>query len=501
MTGSSNRGVSGTLPNVLLITTDSQRTDTLACMGHGFAHSPHLDRLAAEGVVFEDAYTACPVCTPARCSLLTGTHTQIHGAIENGIVPHDHLPVFPALLRNAGYSTIHVGKSHVGPLHPAYDEECLIVGEKGSSEPDPYTDFLAGHGHQRGDDQGPLPAGLHMEAFLVDRAIDLIELARSQADRPFFAHCSLLSPHEPLDPPAPWDTLYDDRALPAINERPGELAGHPALLHEVFGLGELSSAFREAGDRLDRPVVDRHRRRYYGLAAFCDDQVGRLIAFLDDSGIREQTLVIFTSDHGTQLFDHGFDNKHTYFDASWRVPLVMSMPGTLPAGERRGFASWVDLAPTILAAAGVTCDTMQGFDLFTPLVDGSPIPRSCAAATLYTSSAVVSGRWKLEWYMAESEGRLYDRQADPAEQSNLFDSPHHAAIRNALLDALFQWRAGALDVAWLRAHTTKSGPVGKNIARRTMTLDGTAVEVRLNQRIATLDHAPATAPGAQARAR
>ncbi len=487
MTDSSNRQVSGALPNVLLITTDSQRCDTLACMGNQHAHSPHLDRLAAEGVMFLDAYTACPVCTPARCSLMTGTHTHIHGAIENGIIPHDHLTVFPTLLRDAGYTTIHVGKSHVGPLHPAYDHQCMIVGEKGSDKPDPYTAFLAEHGFRRGAGQAPLPAELHMESFLVDQTIAAIEEARSGSNRPFFAHCSLLSPHDPLDPPSPWDTLYEDRYLYEINYRSGEMAGQPALLHDVFGLGQLSDAFHSPDGELDRPAVDAHRRRYYGLAAFCDDQIGRLIDFMDVSRIREQTLVIFTSDHGMQLFDHGFNNKHCYFDASWRVPLIMSLPGTLPAGEQPGMASWIDIAPSILAAAGITCDTMQGFDLFSPLRDGNPLPRVCAATTLYTSSAVVSDKWKLEWYFGESDGRLYDRHNDPAEQSDLSDSAQHVQIRTSLFDALLRWRAEAMDVEWIKAHTDSSGPVATNVARRTMQLNGTAAELRLNDRIATLE--------------
>lgn len=478
------------LPNVLLVTTDTQRCDTLACMGNPHAHSPHLDRLAAEGTMFTDAYTACPVCMPARCSLVTGMHTQTHGAIENGIDPHDHLVTFPALLRDAGYKTIMVGKNHVGPLDPGYDHACIISGEKGSTAADPYTEFLASHNYQRGAIvQRSLPAELHMESFLVDQTIAAIEETRSGSNRPFFAHCSLLSPHAPIDPPDPWDTRYADAELPPINYRPGELDDHPDLLHEVFRLRgrTATNVFFTNSNELNMDEVDRHRRVYYGLAAFCDYQIGRLIDYLDTAGLREQTLVIFTSDHGTQLFDHGFDDKHCYFDASWRVPMIFSMPGTLPQNTERGMASWVDIAPSILAAAGLSCDSMQGFDLFTPLKIDDKHPRHCAASTLYTSSALVTSRWKFEWYFEQSTGRLYDRRADPAEQSDLFNASACQDARDHLLNALLLWRAETIDVQWIRAHTRAGGPVAQNVADHTSRFAGTDAELRLSHRIAQME--------------
>lgn len=475
-------------PNILLITTDSQRCDSLACMGHPYAHSPNVDRLAAEGVTFMEAYTACPACIPARSSLMTGMHTHVHGAVENGIIPRDHLATFPDLLRNAGFTTIHAGISHVGPLHPDYDDECVIVGGKGLDASGPYAEFLADHGIDRRSRDGPLPAALHMEAFLVDRTISAIKKARSQSDRPFFAHCSLVSPHEPIDPPAGWDALYQDRALPEVNYRHGELEQQPAMLHDLLGLRQLSDRFRTSSGELDASSVDYLRRRYYSLAAFCDDQVGRLIRFLDASGIRENTLIIFTSDHGVQLLDHGFNSKHCYYDASWRVPFIMSMPGTLPSGATRGIASWIDIAPSILGAAGLSCGGMQGFDLFTPLKNGALLSRVCAAATIYNSSAVVSGRWKFEMYFGESETRLYDRRGDACEQANLADAPQWAHVRRGLQDALLLWRAETMDIQWMQSHTEMSnGPVIQNVIRHTTQLTGATVEKRLNDRIAALE--------------
>lgn len=475
-------------PNILLITTDTQRCDTLACLGNPHAVSPHLDRLAREGVLFDNAHTSSPVCMPARCSLLTGVHTPIHGAIENGIERRTHLTTFPDLLKAAGYTNIMVGKAHFGPVPDSFDV-CQVVGEKNATRDDPYAQHLRQHGYQR-----PLahphavPEELFMEAFLVDTTMREIDRVVAAHNQPFFAFCSLVSPHEPFDPPGRWGEVYRDRPLPPLNYRPGEIAGHPEHLRSVLGVipreGEPPLF---AGGQPDLATIDARRRLYYGLAAYCDDQIGRLIRYLDERGLRRNTLVIFSSDHGTQLYDHGFKDKHNWYDASWRVPLIVSMPGTLPAGERRDFAIWNDLTATILAAAGSGCATMQGFDLFTPLVAGEPSPRRCAVAALYKSCALATERWKLEYYFEEGRGRLFDRRNDPAEQTDLYDSPPHRAVRGELLQALLTWRSDLLDVQWLTEHTIGGGPIADITARHTRAMRGTDAEQRLHERVGGLD--------------
>lgn len=482
-------------PNILLITTDTQRCDTLAHLGNPHAHSPHLDRLAREGVTFTNAHTSSPVCMPARCSFLTGTHPPTHGCIENGIARHNHLTVLPDLLNAAGYTNIMVGKTHFGPIPASFDVQC-VVGEKNSSLEDPYTAHLRRHGYLRPITYPhTVPESLFMDAFLVDTTIEEIDRAVARGQEPFFAFCSLVSPHEPLDPPGAWGDLYHDRPLPPLNYRVGELAGHPTHLHEVLGIGQRTdqeSPFY--GGQPDMPGIDERRRRYYGLAAYCDEQIGRLLQHLDEAGLREQTLVIFSSDHGTELFDHGFSDKHNYYDASWRVPLILRMPGTLPAGEQRDFAIWNDIAPTILAAAGTDCMTMQGFDLLTPLMNGDPSPRHCAVATLYKSCALATHRWKLEYYFEEGRGRLFDRQSDAREQDDLYDSPAHREVRMELVEALMAWRSDLVDVQWLQEHTTNAGPIANIVAQHTRAMRGTDAEERLNARAVRVDDTTGNGP-------
>jgi arylsulfatase A-like enzyme len=229
--------------------------------------------------------------------------------------------------------------------------------------------------------------------------------------------------------------------------------------------------------------IDKLRRRYYGLAAYCDDQIGRLLDYLDRAGLRENTLVIFSSDHGQQYFDHGFNNKHNYHDASWRVPLIMRQPGTLPANERRDYAVWTDITATILGAAGVECDEVQGFDLYTPLREGKPSPRRCAVGTLYRSAAVATDRWKLEYYFDEGKGRLFDRAADPLERHDLYHDGAYAGIRDGLLQALLLWRTETTDVWHLKHHRNGGGPVARRLEYHTKQLSAVDAERRLQERL------------------
>ncbi|WP_028550712.1 sulfatase family protein [Paenibacillus sp. UNC451MF] len=480
-------------PNILLISTDTQRCDTLRCMGNPNAVSPNIDRLAAEGVMFTQAHTSSPVCMPARCSLLTGLHTPIHGCIENGTKRYADLPVFPDYLKEQGYTNLMIGKTHFGPIPDSFDFVCSSVPNPRNHN-DPYIQHLAKHGYsQPVAAPNPIPKELYFESFLVDTAMDEITKATSDGNGPFFAFVSMNAPHSPYVPPKEWANAYDDIPLPQINYTDGELEHVPVHLKRMLGiLGEEQQASVRLSELLDeqsetRCAADAVRRLYYSFAAYCDEQVGRLIDFLDSSGLRDNTLVIFTTDHGHELFDHGVNDKHNYYDSSWRIPFIMSMPGTLPQGEVRDFAIWNDITTTILAAAGTKCDTMQGFDLYTPLIEGLPSPRRCAVATLYKSAAVATARWKLEYYFEESEGRLYDRLNDPKEQKDLFKDSDYSEIRTELVEALLSWRSDIADLNHLIKGTGGGGPVAKRIRPHSLSMAGTDTEQRLNEKAQHID--------------
>jgi len=509
------RGTSGTRPNILLITTDTSRCDTLACYapstGYQHAISPHLDRLAREGVIFDQAHTPAPVCMPARCSLLTGLHTPVHGCIENGVARRTGQTVFPDLLAAQGYTNIMVGKTHFGPVSDSFHVQHVLSGGKESSGDDFYTQHLRRHGYQRvSRHPNPIPEEHFLESLLVDTTIKEIDrhVAGEPRDgseaagsrKPFFAFCSMISPHGPLDPPGAWANAYANRPLPPLNYVPGEAERHPQHLRELVGIVDGQDRVPSLPDGTpDMAGIDAERRLYYGLAAYCDAQIGRLLTFLDERGLRENTLVIFTSDYGVTLYDHGFHNKHHFYDEAWRVPLIISQPGTLPQGERRDFAIWNDLTATILAAAGASCSTMQGFDLYTPLVAGETSPRRCAVSHLNRAFALATQRWKIEYYPEERRGRLFDRLTDPAEQTDLYADPPHRAVRDALLHALLTWRSELTDVQWLQEHTSGRTKVAGRAAAHIKTLRGTDAEQRLNEAAEEIDAMSITAPQARAR--
>jgi len=475
--------------NVLLITTDTSRCDTLGVYGNPHAISPNLDRLAAEGVVFDQAHTPAPVCMPARCSLLTGVHTPVHGCIENGVARRTGLTVFPDLLAGAGYRNIMVGKTHFGPVPEGFQVQHVLRGEKSAESDDFYGKHLREHGYARATAHpNPVPEELFSEAFLVDTTLREIERAMEEApERPFFAFVSLLSPHGPVDPPGRWATAFEDRGLPALNYVEGEERRHPRHLRLLVGLEERDRVPRRADGTADVEEIDRQRRLYYGLAGYCDAQIGRLIRGLDERGLRERTLVIFTSDHGQQYYAHGFNDKHTFYDESWRVPLVMRLPGVITAGERRRFAMWNDLTATILAAAGLECGSVQGFVVLGPLSRGEASPRRCAVSHLYRACALATERWKLEYGLEDGVGRLWDRVNDPVEQRDLWAEAEYREVREAMVDALLTWRGELLDVEWLQGHTTGGGPVAVRAAAYTRGLRGPDAEARLNERAEAID--------------
>ncbi len=474
-------------PNILLITTDTQRWDSLNCMGNPWAISPNLDRLARQGVLFEQGHTNSPVCGPARCCLLTGTHVPIHGAIENNFQRRTELTPFTDHLAQAGYRNIMVGKTHFkGPIPDSFHAQHVLQGEKSANNDDFYGQHMARHGHDRGTAH-PNPVGedIFCDAFLTDVMID--ELRRHQSgagSEPFFAFLSMLSPHGPIDPPGRWATLYDDVQLPPLNYVPGETERHPQAERELtlFGRGLNRLAFPD-GRNPDMNHIDRWRKLYYGLCAYCDHQVGRLMTWLDEAGLRENTLVIFTSDHGTTLFDHGFENKHTFFDSSWRVPMILSMPSVLPVNERRGFAMWTDLTATILAAAGVECDTVQGFNLFDPLRRMEPSPRQCAIGGVYETVALATQRWKLEYCFLDGNGRLFDRANDPCEQTDLYRNDANREVRDHLLRALLTWRGELTDIQGLRQRKSGGGVVATHLNQSVHKRTGLDAEMHLQERV------------------
>ena len=431
---------------------------------------------------------------------MTGLHAPLHGCMENGLSRREDTVFFTDALKEAGYTTIMTGKTHFGPIPASFDIQHIAKGEKNGNADDVFAKELSRRGYSRSSSHpNPVPEKYCLESLIVDKTIESIEAAGKQG-KPFFAFCSLLSPHSPLDPPGRWmrDNIFREQ-IPAPRFRPGEWESLPPSLKEFCGIPnplQKDLAYQEnlegaQGNVADLAGIEEIRSQnelYYRSAAYVDSLAGRLMDYLDSSGLRKNTLVIFTSDHGQQNFDHGFNDKHNYYDESLRVPFIMSLPGVLPENEKQGFVSQVDLAPTILAAAGVACDFANGFDLYTPLLRRTELPRHFAAASLYGSLALVTEQWKLEHYYLDGITRLFDRLNDPGETRDLADNPDYAGVCSFLSRTLLQWRAGLADTASLKKAAGSGGPVAMRVVNRVKADKGCNNEMMTEKILRLRDH-------------
>jgi arylsulfatase A-like enzyme len=458
-------------PNVLWICSDQQRYDTLGCYGNGFVETPNVDRLADEGVRFERAYAQNPMCTPSRASFLTGRYPRTVGVPGNGYSLPDDETLLPRRLANESYVCGLAGKLHVRPAHP--DNEVLQGGERRMD--DGYADFHWSH-----DTTHPTPANEYQQ-WLDEAGVDYAErpledceyatvgmppeyhqttwCARkaeafidrtADRDDPWFYSVNPFDPHHPFVAPDGCLQRYLDRLeeIPLPDYEPGELADKPPWFrdcHEGAYADEDLYSFAAMDERDHRVVT----AAYWAMCDLIDDAVGRLIDALERTGQREDTLVIFGSDHGEMLGDHGIYLKGAFFyEQALRVPLVVAWPGEVRTGvETDALVELVDLAPTLLEAAGIDVPTaMQGESLWPLLTGETDVHRDSVYAEAYDlvpwqeptdySTMVRTDEHKLVRHHRSGMGELYDLAADPDERRNRWDDPEYADVRADLLATL-----------------------------------------------------------------
>lgn len=446
--------------------------DTLGCYGNRFVHTPRLDALAASGLRFENAFCNSPVCTPSRASLLTGRYPRTNRCRKNGHSLPPNETLVTRLLADAGYDCGLAGKLHLSACHPS------IAPETEPRLNDGYREFHWSH-HPAADWPGngysqwlarqgtsyrttPLPETRHVvrglegpfqqTTWCAERAIDFID-RHAGADQPWLFSVNLFAPHHPFDPPAAHLARYRDRLaeipLPAFT--PGELdrkTTHQRRDHAAaYGVPELYP-YPEMSDTEHRLI----RAAYWAMIDLIDEQVGRILDALDRTGQRDNTLVIFMSDHGELLGDHGIYLKGPHFyDASVRVPLLLSLPGVVPPGVARGLVELIDLAPTLLRFAGIPdSPAIQGWPL-QPLF-GDPA-RSHRPSVFCENNdfddpgfamMVRTERLKLMSYH-NGEGELYDLAADPGEVHNLWSDASRHLQKMEMLNLLVERLAQTAD--------------------------------------------------------
>ena len=452
-------------PNILWICSDQQRWDTLGCYGNPWVNTPHLDRLASSGTCFTQAYSQSPVCTPSRASFLTGRYACTTRCRQNGQdIPETEVLV-TRLLRDAGYRCGLSGKLHLSACNPSactsterriddgyeafhwshdpwdtwgdhneYWKDLRMRGADGTPRPHPDCDKIS---------IGP-EEDCHQATWCADKAIDFIK-NQADHDQPWLFSVNIFDPHHPFDAPAKYLERYLDRLdeIPLPNYTPGELADKPPWQqrdHEGAYHGN-GFAYDDLSDRDHRYVT----ASYWAMCDLIDVQVGRMLRALEQSGQLENTMVIYMSDHGEMLGDHGIYLKGPFFyDCAIRVPLIIQGPSVL-AQSSDSLVELLDLAQTILDAAGVDAHPgMQGRSL-SPLLKGETTEHKPNVFCEYfdamcwddiaggRTSMVRTRKHKLALAHGTGKGELYDLEKDPTETVNRWGDPAYAGVQNDLL--------------------------------------------------------------------
>ena len=435
-------------PNVLFIMTDDQRQDAMSAYGNAILKTPNMDRIGAGGTRFTEAFVTNSLCAPSRASFLTGLWSHAHGVTTNGGGPQHYNQqgiaeshvTWVELLRQAGYHTGLVGKWHLRSRPTGFDEWVIFPNQGIYQDPD----MIAGDTHLR--------LRGHADDVVGDQALEFLRVRPK--DRPFCLLYQFKSPHRAWQPAARFASAFDDVDVPLPRTFEDRLDA-AALRNAELALADMPD-FRNHGVRPDLPVAERKRRNlehlvrnYYRVLLSVDENVGRVLDWLDANGLADDTVVVYTSDNGFFLGEHGLFDKRLMYEPSIKVPLLVRYPARLPAGrvDRAHMALKVDVAPTLLELAGVPVPArMQGRSLV-PLLAGKRVPwRSSffyeyfeypAEHCVRKHRGIRTERWKLlHFWEQPEEYELFDLQADPDETRNLAGEPRHRATLERLTTQL-----------------------------------------------------------------
>jgi arylsulfatase A-like enzyme len=464
------------LPNIVFIMADDHASQAVGCYGRGLNRTPAIDRIAREGVRFDRCFCTNGICAPSRAVILTGRHSHLNGVRDNAVAFDGRQATFPKLLQAAGYETALLGKWHLKSDPTGFDVWRILPDQGDYFNPD----FIEmGEKTRR-------PG--YVTDILTDMAGEFLE-ARKESGRPFLLMLHHKAPHRNWQPAERHRHLYDDTEFPepptlfddyATRSRAAfeqemtirddmtldsdlKLGPAPARLdaaqREAWerDFGPKREAFKKAapeGAGLVRWKYRRYLQDYLGCIAAVDESVGRVLEILDRTGLAGETLVVYTSDQGFFLGEHGWFDKRFMYEEALRMPLVMRLPGTIPPGSvNADMVSNLDFAPTFLDVAGLDKPAAMQGRSFLPLLRGRRVedwPRSIyyhyfefpAVHQVKRHYGVRTTRHKLIHFYDDIDAwELYDLEKDPLELLNVFDDPAYAAVRRDLEAELGRLRA------------------------------------------------------------
>ncbi|MGA1440157.1 MAG: choline-sulfatase [Ilumatobacteraceae bacterium] len=456
--------MSGRRPNILLVMADQLAAPFVSWHG-GPAITPHLDRLAADGLVFDRAYTPSPLCAPSRFAMMSGQVNSRIGAHDNASEFAASVPTYAHLLRAAGYQTCLVGKMHfVGPDQLHGFEERLTTDiypadfgwTPNWSDPDGRFDWWFHN----------MDSVVHAGVADVSNQLDfddevgyhavrkLRDLARSTDERPWHLTVSFTHPHDPYVARREFWDLYDDSTvpMPVVGRDDVDDDPHSRRLRNVMAADAAVITAEQ---------VRAARRAYFANTSYVDHWVGRLLDVLRRHRMADDTVVVFTADHGDMLGERGLWYKMNFFEHSCRVPLVVHAPGRIDGGRVATPVSLLDLAPTFADLAGV--EPWERFDGASLLsIADAPDPDRTVVGEYLGEGAVAPifmirrGPWKYVWCRADPP-QLYDLEADPHELTNLAGHPDHAEVADEFAaEVASRWDAAAVEAAVLDSQAARA---------------------------------------------
>ncbi len=463
-------------PNILFIMADDHASQAIGCYGSRVNRTPHIDRIASEGARFDSCFCTNGICAPSRAVILTGKHSHLNGVRDNEAVFDGGQPTFPAALRAAGYETALLGKWHLKSDPTGFDRWAILPDQGDYYNPDLIVD---GARERR-------PG--YVTDILTDMAVDFLEARRDPA-RPFLLMLHHKAPHRNWQPAERHLTLYDGAEFPepptlrddyatrtrAADEQEMTIRDHMTLESDLKlgpppgrldegqraawerAYGPKREAFRNAdpsGDGLLRWKYRRYLQDYLGCVASVDEGVGRVLDALDATGLAANTLVVYTSDQGFFLGEHGWFDKRFMYEEALRMPFVARFPGRIAPGTVNGdIVSNLDFAPTFLDVAGLGKPAAMQGRSFRPLLLGRRVAGWPASHYYHYHEfpavhmakrhyGVRTKRHKLiHFYHDIDAWELYDLERDPFELRNVHGDPGYAAVRRDLESELERLRA------------------------------------------------------------
>ena len=453
-------------PNLIIIHTDEHNFRTLSCYqkllpeeqafiwGKGNnSITPNIDKIADQGAICTSYYASSPVCTPSRASLVSGLYPQATGAPKNGLHISEDIPTFATILRDKGYATSYVGKWHLA----GHEKYSFNIKYKAGFDDNRYM-MRGGHAPYfkitpkgvKGINEkvaAKLPADevVHLTDYFTDKTLEILERDKN---KPFALMLSIPDPHTPDYAKPPYNTMYKDLDVKA----PKTMAAEYTAIKPSWAVSDEDT--NEASGKASFEKQKEALKQYFGMVSHIDDSVGRILKFLKDNNLEENTIIVFTSDHGDMFFEHNRRNKGVPYEASARIPFVIRYPEKIKAGKVINTAyTNVDFTPTILSLMDVSTDaTFDGKDTSKDFLSRKKEITDADRLTYYAKSGGwwvtgVTDRYKLVLDKKEKP-YLYDLEKDPDELINFYNDAAYKSIKDKmqkeLLAQLIQYKEPGL---------------------------------------------------------